>query len=100
MRRHVGLLLVSGCLLFTTSMPLSARSADGIEIKRGVTQPVFSYKDAIRETVYVQSSIDGDEDTEPDLIATDIIRPKESNGSLKVPVIYEQSPYYQSLGRG
>ena len=71
-----------------------------IVVRKGVTQPEFSYKDAIRETVYVQSNIDGDQDGEPDLLATDIIRPAETSGSLDVPVIYEQSPYYQTLGRG
>jgi X-Pro dipeptidyl-peptidase len=74
--------------------------APEIEVRNGVTQPVFSYRDAIRETVYVQSSIDGDDDGDLDLLATDIIRPRETNDGLRVPVIYEQSPYYQTLGRG
>ena len=71
-----------------------------VEIRNRATQPAFSYVEAIRETVYVQSNIDGDMDGEPDLLATDIIRPKETSGALDVPVIYEQSPYYQVLGRG
>ena len=71
-----------------------------IRVRNGVTQPVFSYADAVRETVYVQSSIDGDGDQELDLLATDIIRPAATEGDLQVPVIYEQSPYYQSNGRG
>ena len=98
--RRLGILLACFAVLSATVQAVPAEGADGITIKKGVTQPVFSYEDAVRETVYVQSSIDGDQDTEPDLIATDIIRPKESDGSLKVPVIYEQSPYYQSSGRG
>jgi len=80
--------------------PASGDATPKITVRSGVTQPDFSYIDAIRQTVYVQSNIDGDQDGEPDLLATDIIRPKETSGSLKVPVIYEQSPYYQSLGRG
>lgn len=72
-----------------------------IVVRNGVTQPVFSYANAVRETVYVQSSIDGDSDQELDLLATDIIRPAATDGGdLQVPVIYEQSPYYQSNGRG
>lgn len=39
----------------------------------------YSYKDAIRETVFVQSSLDTDENGVPDRIAVDIIRPKESD---------------------
>ena len=71
-----------------------------ITVRNGVTQPVFSYANAVRETVYVQSSIDGDGDQELDLLATDIIRPAATEADLQVPVIYEQSPYYQSNGRG
>lgn len=44
--------------------------------------------------------MDQDVDGDLDLIATDIIRPAETAQGLKVPVIYEMSPYYQSLGRG
>ena len=80
----------------------AGRSQEGgqITVRNGVTQPVFSYADAVRETVYVQSSIDGDGDQELDLLATDIIRPAATEADLRVPVIYEQSPYYQSNGRG
>ncbi|MEA2461005.1 MAG: X-Pro dipeptidyl-peptidase, partial [Actinomycetota bacterium] len=71
-----------------------------VVVKNGKTQPVFSYKNAVRETVYVQSKFDQDLDGDLDLLATDIIRPKETESGLKVPVIYEMSPYYQLLGRG
>jgi X-Pro dipeptidyl-peptidase len=71
-----------------------------VTVEDGVTQPVFSYADAVRETIYVQSTIDQDLDGDLDLLATDIIRPKETEGGLKVPVIYEMSPYYQATGRG
>jgi len=82
------------------SSPAAGEAVTRVTVRNGVTQPTFSYDDAIRQTVYVQSNIDGDQDGEPDLLATDIIRPKETSGSLKIPVIYEQSPYYQVLGRG
>lgn len=66
----------------------------------GVTQPVFSYQDAIREYVDVESSVDADHDGKKDLIRVDIIRPKESGPDFKVPVIMDESPYYDNLGRG
>jgi X-Pro dipeptidyl-peptidase len=100
MRRTFGATLIALALLTGTALTPASGAQSRITVKDGVTQPVFSYEDAIRETVYVQSSVDGDDDTQLDLIATDIIRPKESDGDLKVPVIYEQSPYYQSQGRG
>ncbi|WP_079508653.1 Xaa-Pro dipeptidyl-peptidase [Mesobacillus jeotgali] len=64
------------------------------------SQPVYSYADAIRETVFVESKLDSDENGAPDRIAVDIIRPKETEDGMKVPVIMDASPYYESLGRG
>ncbi|MBG9449336.1 x-prolyl-dipeptidyl aminopeptidase [Cytobacillus firmus] len=64
------------------------------------SQPIYSYEEAIRETVYVESTLDSDENGKADRIAVDIIRPKETEEGLKVPVIMDASPYYESLGRG
>ncbi len=44
----------------------------------GVTAPIYNYGDAIKETIYVESTLDTDRDGKPDRIAADIIRPKES----------------------
>ncbi len=67
-----------------------------IRIKNGKTSPIHSYKDAIRETIYIESTIDDDENGRNDLIATDIIRPRGSGRNFKVSSIYEMSPYYQN----
>jgi X-Pro dipeptidyl-peptidase len=86
-----------------------ASPAARIKLRNGKTQPVFSYKNAIRETIYIESEIDDDGKPGKDLLATDIIRPRETktDSSFDVPVIYEMSPYYQEifesaiqLGRG
>lgn len=70
-----------------------------ITLVDGVTAPVYEYSDAIRETVWVTApDLDGDGDEEH--IATDIIRPRELDGTARVPVIMDASPYYLSLGRG
>lgn len=59
------------------------------------TQPVFSRADAIRQTVHVEvAGTDSDNDGRPDRVAVDILRPKETDQGLKVPVIMEASPYY------
>lgn len=95
--------LAGPVILFGLLAPLAGAEAGPrarIVVRAGVTQPVFSYEDALRETVYVQSTIDADLDGDLDLLATDIIRPAETERGLKVPVIYEMSPYYQSQGRG
>ncbi|MGH3239895.1 MAG: Xaa-Pro dipeptidyl-peptidase [Spirillospora sp.] len=77
-----------------------AQTSPRIVVKDGVTQPVFSYKDAIREHVYVESTVDSDGDGKLDRVNVDIIRPKETERGLKVPVIMDESPYYDNAGRG
>ncbi len=81
----------------------TARAADPVISvgADGTTAPNFSYKDAIRERVFVPvAGVDQDQDGVIDRVAVDIIRPKESGPSLKVPSIIDPSPYYTSLGRG
>jgi X-Pro dipeptidyl-peptidase len=80
--------------------PAGAATQPKIKVERGVTQPVFSYADAIREYVYVESSVDSDGDGTKDRVRVDIIRPKESDRGLKVPAIIDESPYYDNSGRG
>ncbi|MEO3863205.1 CocE/NonD family hydrolase [Acrocarpospora sp. B8E8] len=79
---------------------VSAAAEPKIEVSGGLTQPVFSYQDAIREHVRVQSMVDSDGDGKKDLVRADIIRPKESGSGLKVPVIMQESPYYDDPGVG
>ncbi|SDK85602.1 X-Pro dipeptidyl-peptidase [Nonomuraea maritima] len=74
--------------------------APKITVQDGHTQPVFSYSDAIREHVYVESPVDSDSDGKLDKVRVDIIRPRESGPGLKVPVIIDESPYYDNSGRG
>ncbi|MFI6501901.1 CocE/NonD family hydrolase [Nonomuraea typhae] len=78
----------------------SATAEPQITVSGGATQPVFSYADAIREHVRVQSPLDSDGDGKKDLVRVDIIRPKESDSGLKVPVIMHQSPYFDKPGVG
>src|ERR1700755_180441 len=67
----------------------------------GTTAPNFSYKDAIRERVFIPvAGIDSDGNGITDRVAVDIVRPKESGPNLKVPAIIDDSPYYTSVGRG
>jgi X-Pro dipeptidyl-peptidase len=77
-----------------------AGSTPKIKVANGVTQPVFSYADAIREHVFVESPVDSDGDGKRDRVNVDIVRPKETQQGLKVPVIMDESPYYDNLGRG
>ncbi|WP_280716386.1 Xaa-Pro dipeptidyl-peptidase [Kitasatospora sp. MAP5-34] len=70
-------------------------------VRNGVSQPVYSYAKAVRETVWVDTGLDGAGDGHTDRVAADIIRPSEpAAAGLKIPVIMDASPYYACCGRG
>ncbi|MGF1236151.1 Xaa-Pro dipeptidyl-peptidase [Streptomyces sp. 2-6] len=65
------------------------------------SRPVYSYADAVRESVWVDTGLDGDGDGRTDRVAADIVRPREpALQGRKVPVIMDASPYYSCCGRG
>ncbi|MBY8344376.1 Xaa-Pro dipeptidyl-peptidase [Streptomyces spinosirectus] len=65
------------------------------------SRPVYSYANAIREAVWVDTGLDGDRDGRHDRVAVDIVRPREpAQQDRKVPVIMDASPYYSCCGRG
>ncbi|ALG12180.1 CocE/NonD family hydrolase [Kibdelosporangium phytohabitans] len=65
-----------------------------VQVRDGVSQPTFSYADAIRETVYVEAPVDGDRDGRNDRVVADVIRPAQTAQGMKVPVIFQASPYF------
>ncbi|MBB1063454.1 Xaa-Pro dipeptidyl-peptidase [Limosilactobacillus fastidiosus] len=60
-------------------------------------KPLASFDPAkfIREVVYVETDMDTDYDGKADLIKVEILRPSDSNNSLKVPAVFTASPYNQ-----
>ncbi|MGW6389236.1 Xaa-Pro dipeptidyl-peptidase [Streptomyces sp. NPDC055103] len=65
------------------------------------SRPVHSYADALRESVWVDTGLDGDGDGRDDRVAVDIVRPREpAAAGRKIPVIMDASPYYACCGRG
>ncbi|WP_394820778.1 Xaa-Pro dipeptidyl-peptidase [Pendulispora albinea] len=92
-----------GCLLFACSVPTEDEDATSAAAQAldGESTPIYSYANAIRESVWVTTSLDNDGDGKPDKVAVDIVRPREAvSAGVKVPVILEASPYYKSPGRG
>ncbi|WP_084724874.1 Xaa-Pro dipeptidyl-peptidase [Streptacidiphilus melanogenes] len=70
-------------------------------VRNGASQPVYSYADAIRETVWVDTGLDGNRDGRHDRVAADIIRPSEpAKAGTRIPAIMDASPYYACCGRG
>ncbi|MDH2426870.1 Xaa-Pro dipeptidyl-peptidase [Sphaerisporangium sp. TRM90804] len=103
MRQSSRLLCAIGVTLALTATPggvAAAHAQPEIQVTDGRTQPVFSYADAIREQVRVETPVDSDGDGKNDLANVDIIRPRETDQGLKVPVIMDDSPYYDNSGRG
>ncbi|WP_369212810.1 Xaa-Pro dipeptidyl-peptidase [Streptomyces flavofungini] len=63
--------------------------------------PKYSYEHAIRESVWVDTGLDGDTDGRTDRVAVDIVRPRELDRTgRRIPVIMDASPYYSCCGRG
>ena len=59
-----------------------------------MAQPVFTTATAIHYELWVESNFDSDRDGKNDRIHVDVSRPAETDAGLKVPVIFEDSPYY------
>ncbi|MGW5190438.1 Xaa-Pro dipeptidyl-peptidase [Kribbella sp. NPDC004138] len=85
-----------------TPAPAAAPSVpQHIDTRTKSTEPVYDYANAIRESVYVDTTTDTDSDGENDEIAVDIVRPSETAlTGVKIPVIMDASPYYSCCGRG
>lgn len=80
------------------SAPADSRAA-AAAVKE--SKPVYSYEKAIRESVWVDTGLDGESDGKTDRVAVDIVRPRElAQQGRKVPVIMDASPYYSCCGRG
>lgn len=75
----------------TLAIPAPALAAPAL------TEPVYDYVQAIRERVFVSSSVDSDADGRRDRVEVRIIRPRETEQGLRVPVIFQPSPYYAGL---
>ncbi len=65
----------------------------------GLSQNVFSATDVITGEVWVESDFDSDLDGKKDRLHADYTLPRETQtDGLKVPVVYEDSPYYAGTG--
>ncbi|MGW4642336.1 Xaa-Pro dipeptidyl-peptidase [Sphaerisporangium sp. NPDC004334] len=98
--RLLGAIGISLALTATTGGVAAARVLPRISVVDGRTQPVFSYAGAVREHIRVETPVDSDGDGRNDLAAVDLVRPGETEQGLKVPVIMDESPYYDTVGRG
>jgi len=70
-----------------------------LRIENGVSQPQFNLADAVEETLFVQTTVDSDLDGKRDRVRLRLSRPGETETQgIKVPVIFEHSPYRYNPG--
>ena len=85
----------------TAQQRAAAAVPSNIDQRTRSTQPVYDYAGAIRESVFVDTTMDTDSDGTNDVIAVDIVRPRETAAAgRKIPVIMDASPYFSCCGRG
>ena len=97
-------LVIAALAAIAAVIPSTAQAAKQqpppwLKVEDGVTQPQFSLDEAIEETVFVQTRLDTDRDGNRDRIRIRLSRPRETKTrGIKVPVIFEHSPYRGDLG--
>ena len=99
-RRPQALLAMLGVALAALALggPAIAQAPPTIVVENGLTQPVFSFADAIEQRVWIQTEVDTDGDGAFDRVLADISRPRETETQgFKVPVVFEHSPYRQDV---
>src|SRR5688500_4965890 len=89
--------LLSGQVLRGQQSPPSQGAARPVFVD-GQAQVVPGFQDEkqwIRQTLWVETEFDSDGDGRRDRMYVDVTRPRQTGTEgLKVPVIYESSPYY------
>lgn len=72
-----------------------------LKVENGVSVPQFALADAVEETLFVQTTVDSDLDGVKDRVRVRLSRPGETETlGIKVPVIFEHSPYRYNTGGG
>src|SRR5690625_3845173 len=81
--------------------PVVAGEGPPFVLDDGVTQPVFSYDDAVRESVRGDLGTHLADDGATERVAAESIRPSEpADEGHAIAVIMDVSPYYSCCGRG
>src|SRR5688572_31910813 len=91
-------LLLTAVVQAAPPPPQSGNSKARAVFVDGQAQIVPEFQDEkqwIRQTLWVETEFDSDGDGRRDRVYVDVTRPRQTETEgLKVPVIYESSPYY------
>lgn len=86
-------------LAVALALPLSGASGaaappEGPVFADGEAQPVFDPAEVVREDLSVTAPVDSDHDGRDDRVHVQLVRPKATERGLRVPVVYQASPYF------
>lgn len=103
--RSLRLLALALTLVFVQFGPVSAQSALQVPvIVDGQAQVIPEFENPeewIRHDLWVVTDFDTDGDGKPDRMYVTVTRPKQTeSGNLRLPVVYETSPYYSGTANG
>lgn len=91
--------LTLACAASLGAQAAAAQQA-GPVFENGMAQVVPAFTDStqwIRQHLWVQTDFDSDRDGRNDRLHVDVTRPRQTDGGLKVPVVYGSSPYYAGV---
>jgi len=96
--------ILTFCLIYIFSNVLIAQDAANKTVpifKDGEAQIIDDFKNAndwIRHDLFVETEFDSDQDGQKDRMHVSVTRPKQTDTEgLKLPVVYESSPYYAGV---
>lgn len=102
MKNHTSKIALFAALFLMTGTASQAQQKAGPVFKDGMTQVVPEFNnpaDWIIHDLWVETEFDTDGDGKRDRVHTDVTRPKQTETEgLKLPVIYESSPYFAGTG--
>lgn len=101
-KKRIHYLLFLSIVLFSVSKA-NAQSIEVPVIKDGQAQIIPEFEDQnewLRHDLWVETEFDTDGDGKLDRVHVAVTRPKQTeSGDLKLPVVYESSPYYAGTPR-
>ncbi|WP_307845927.1 Xaa-Pro dipeptidyl-peptidase [Saccharomonospora sp. NB11] len=89
-----GLVAAAAVSLPLVAIPASAEGVQQPVFTDGQAQPVFDPADVVREDVWVEAGVDSDHDGVGDVVHVEVVRPRATEQGLRVPVVYQASPYF------
>ena len=91
-------ILLSFALAFTFSVIAQEKAEPWFKDGEAQIVPAFeNQNDWIRTDLWVETTFDTDGDGKPDRMHVDVTRPKQTEDGLKLPVVYESSPYFAGV---